>query len=411
MRELETDPDAEGWEQSVEFLESNPGLLKQIREAASKKHLGMPRSALSSDDVDSESGPPAIGILLPQLSVMHRCRKVLEVDAMIAMQERDIDRVLFNLDSVVGLQQQTPVVGALLERLVQISMASVVNGLVLKNRLELGLWNEEQLHELLKIVSDTDIQGGLTESLHFERWTCHDMIEWIFVDSIDGRLSIRGAKRFLNLIDMLESPENNKLFTHRLEGDDVAQRARALQIVVKPKQDQQRLIQELFDLIEADYRSPAHLLKDFSASQKFDSMISTPSMDFGYSPVLVCIPDLSRAYRRQVSMDAELNAAKLVVRLAMHYSELGEYPEMLQELGRFTDPYSGESLGYKLIDGNPMIYSVDPDRDDDGGRVLVDDEGGRVWWPEFIPLDDLKGMSDEELEAIDGDWVLYPYTE
>ena len=411
MRELETDPDAEGWEQSVEFVESNSELIEQIIEAASKKHLGMSRAALSSDDVDSESGPPAIGILLPQLSVMHRCRKALEVDALIAIEEHDIERVLLDLRSIVGLQRQTSVVGSLIERLVAISMASAVNGLVLGDRLALDQWNGDQLHELQKIVSDTDIQDGLMESLRFERWTCQDMIDWVFVDSTDGRLSMRGAKRFLNLTDMLESPENNKLFTHRLEGDDVAQRARTLQIVVKPKQDQQRLIEELFDLIEANYRSPSHLLKKLSASQKIDSMTSTPSMEFGYSPVLTCIPDLSRAYRRQISMDAELNAAMLVVRLAMHYSEQGVYPATLRGLGRFTDPYSGKLLGYKLIGGKPMIYSVGPDRDDDGGRVLVDDVGERVWWPEFQPLDDLEALTDEELNAIDGDWVLYPMTE
>ncbi|MFG0315384.1 MAG: hypothetical protein ACF8LL_14510, partial [Phycisphaerales bacterium] len=182
MRELETDPDAEEWEQAVEFVESNPELLEQIREAASKKHLGMPRAALSSDNVDSESGPPAIGILLPQLSVMHRCRKALEVDALIAIEEHDIERALLDLRSIVGLQRQTSVVGALIERLVAISMASGVNGLVLGDRLALDQWNGDQLHELLKIVSDSGIPDGLMETLRFERWACQDMIDWVFVD-------------------------------------------------------------------------------------------------------------------------------------------------------------------------------------------------------------------------------------
>ncbi len=71
---------------------------------------------------------------------------------------------------------------------------------------------------------------------------------------------------------------------------------------------------------------------------------------------------------------AKRAAAILAARLCRYYAANGHWPDTL---GRTdvdgthivdTDPYTGLSFGYKLIDGRPLLYSVNEDGVDNGGK-------------------------------------------
>ena len=69
-------------------------------------------------------------------------------------------------------------------------------------------------------------------------------------------------------------------------------------------------------------------------------------------------------------------------------------------LTKTTDPYTGAPLLYLLRKGEPLIYAAGCDRDDDGARQLLDDDGAAL-----IP----KWLDSTDLQAqYDGDWILYP---
>jgi hypothetical protein len=61
----------------------------------------------------------------------------------------------------------------------------------------------------------------------------------------------------------------------------------------------------------------------------------------------------------------------------------GESPTVRQ------DPFSGKELGYRLENGEPLVYSVGPDGKDDGGQAASAggeqaERGDYVYWPTAI---------------------------
>ena len=79
-------------------------------------------------------------------------------------------------------------------------------------------------------------------------------------------------------------------------------------------------------------------------------------------------------------------------------------PDFLRDVPR--DRFDGEALRYHLVDGEPILYSVGVDRDDDGGRAISDNTGyqnphnAHSWTQAHLR----SAARDPEY---DGDWVLW----
>ena len=96
--------------------------------------------------------------------------------------------------------------------------------------------------------------------------------------------------------------------------------------------------------------------------------------------------------------------------LELYRRENGAWPEKLAELSpRWlpevpVDRITGSPLHYKVVNERPVIYSVGVDRDDDGGRAPVGEDG------EATP--GLASPLHFQVEAVtdsthDGDWVIW----
>jgi hypothetical protein len=72
-------------------------------------------------------------------------------------------------------------------------------------------------------------------------------------------------------------------------------------------------------------------------------------------------------------------------------------PEQLPAIP--ADRITGSPLKYRLVNGNPLVYSVGADRIDDGGRMPISngrpDPTAAARWGTFSTI-------------VAGDWVLYP---
>ncbi len=82
-------------------------------------------------------------------------------------------------------------------------------------------------------------------------------------------------------------------------------------------------------------------------------------------------------------------AAVAIVALKRYRRSTGEYPADLESLVDAAyidhvplDPYSDDSLVYRRVGDNFLLYSVGPDFVDDGGVTGVDDKGQRKAWPD-----------------------------
>ena len=104
------------------------------------------------------------------------------------------------------------------------------------------------------------------------------------------------------------------------------------------------------------------------------------------------LTNLTRFARTQRKMKAERNAVRVVLRLHAYYAEHGKWPKTLADATKGAssairrDLFSGKDMIYRIVNGQPLLYSVGVDGDDDGGKPAADgkrwsDNGDAVFWP------------------------------
>jgi hypothetical protein len=98
-----------------------------------------------------------------------------------------------------------------------------------------------------------------------------------------------------------------------------------------------------------------------------------------------------------------------VISIYRHCARHGAWPTSLAEIDPQVLPipaidyYSGDPLRYTLIHGEPRLWALGADRDDDGGRpVPREEDAPNPGWTWFA-LDEWKALSDEERAKYDGD--------
>jgi hypothetical protein len=64
-----------------------------------------------------------------------------------------------------------------------------------------------------------------------------------------------------------------------------------------------------------------------------------------------------------------------------------------------VDRLTGGTLLYRIVDGRPLLYSAGPDKKDDGGRPIADENAETAFFSLLPPPDN---------KALDGDWILWP---
>ncbi len=104
------------------------------------------------------------------------------------------------------------------------------------------------------------------------------------------------------------------------------------------------------------------------------------------------LTNLTKVARPQRRMKAQRNAVRVVLRLHAYYAEHGKWPKTLAEATEGAssairrDQFSGKDMIYRIVNGQPLLYSVGVDGDDDGGKPATDgkrwsDNGDAVFWP------------------------------
>ena len=127
-----------------------------------------------------------------------------------------------------------------------------------------------------------------------------------------------------------------------------------------------------FKEIQTVAKLPHHQVQADSVKEKLASILNTPNVYVATALVPSITGLLEGAARAQAKLVAvqclvavrryQLLHNKLPPDLASATSEAG-----LKEVPQ--DPYSGQPMLYKVIDGKPVVYSVGADRKDDGGTV------------------------------------------
>ena len=109
----------------------------------------------------------------------------------------------------------------------------------------------------------------------------------------------------------------------------------------------------------------------------------------GRAPVCVLLADFWGSMRMYRQLVAERGGARIVLRIHAFKAEHGHWPKDLKETGASAsirrDPFSGQDSVYRLVDGQPLLYSFSVDGDDDGGwpakNRAPDADGDWLFWP------------------------------
>ena len=100
------------------------------------------------------------------------------------------------------------------------------------------------------------------------------------------------------------------------------------------------------------------------------------------------------------------------IALEVFRREHGKYPESLSDLVPQllpevpADRITGEPVRFRIVNSQPLVYSVGADRKDDGGRPAraKSSQGGR-----YLAESQIAAVWDAAPDSIpNGDWVLYP---
>ncbi|MCA9275033.1 MAG: hypothetical protein KDA29_03310 [Phycisphaerales bacterium] len=180
---------------------------------------------------------------------------------------------------------------------------------------------------------------------------------------------------------------------------------------------------------------PAAAIRDpYEAQVEFMSPVAQTMLD-------ILIPALERGPARSAQHRQVVIGIRLGISAERHLERHGEYPDSIDGIDADllalepVDIFSGEKLHYEIFDGRPYIYSIGPDRIDNGGVVMwiekeyngttymvrepvemmgreqvavrFSDERDQSDWPLYlIPPNDPEPLGDADDSDYDLDWDL-----
>jgi hypothetical protein len=177
-----------------------------------------------------------------------------------------------------------------------------------------------------------------------------------------------------------------------------------LAATVADRRQMQAKLDELMSLKASDLERPYWERPQTSAyAAELERLNSTPSLRKRFSPLLAILNLTSNTPMQRETDDygmltiSDRDAALVAIALELYHRREGKWPARLEQLvpGLLprvpVDQFDGKPLRYLLIEGRPSVYSVGPNRRDDGGAFPTDGTSG---W-----------------KAPTGDWRLFPAAE
>ena len=429
----EDEYDQADWGWTVEFIEDYQQALWKARSLARRsvvgvdlRHSSMLYGRLGDEGyaVEPTATPKFFEDILPDhWSQMRKISMLLIADLYIANEAGQIDRVLWDLRALVGMAELCQTTGATIDFLVAGAIDNLILGRLLRDELDLDGFSSAQLEELGLLLTQIEGRYDPRLFLKIERISVIDFVEWIYEDSVDGRISPLGLARYidsrspLSFADLQDMPYSLLNFGSEPSAWDVVGDLLAAMVLsrhLKTKEEQIRFANQSFDDLLSIWDQPIRMLETWPMDRLDEDSSEGFLLILEYGPVLEFTESFGNVLGTKLNHDLDLHAASLLVALHAHKLRHGAFPDRVENIeadlvrASFVDAMSGDTLRYRLVDGQPMIYSVGTDRDDDGGSEMI---GESRSWLRFYPLDELAEINKNNPASIDGDWILYPRPE
>ncbi len=443
-------PGDDGWERALAKLDESAELLESFRSGAKRPKFGLVLQAdvsrYSPEDraalfpglenvvdirlewagvnhkVETLLDDSMLSVLLPHVQCIRNAARMLVVDSRRAVEQRDTDRIVQNIETIMGLARQTAEPDFPICALVGLAINSI--GLDLIDEMLDGnpdRFSDKQLERIQEAVASIDPH----EMFDFrgERLMVLDLIQRIFTDDGkgDGRMTREGLGILRTVNEMWvglnDEHELDGFLNELLEVNAIAGPA-SLLLGATRKETTEKL-DEIIDEIDAKFEIP---FWEGPSLETLDEVLDGNARKYALlANIFSALPDLYRASERTLA-----NRDGVLLAIAAHRYRLrhGDWPESPRQLtGSLLrevplDRVNGQPLKYRRTESGIQVHSVGMDRDDDGGKSLMVAENGAYAPPGVDQEQWMIGHEMKPLPAgefsftrpayLDGDWIIWP---
>ena len=419
-----TAPEHPRYADALAYLESQQDVIALAHRAAALPHLGAPlQDELDPRMVDADNArrpdtpqeygtpsenPMVIGVLLPELGHMRSLAQLLTFDAHTAAAAGDAARAARDIETMLGIAHHAGDRPVIISRLVQIAiyhLALNTTGQIIDSRPD--LFTDEHLRSLAHRIAAHDVTE-IGQALQGERWMFHDMVQRVYSDDGNGggHLTYEGLQTLMMFTSMSDSSAEMIVGPSPLGPITAA--------LVADRASLRQKYDAFMDKLEIRASTPMWEYDTHPrVSDEVELLAASPIDRVRYFPIVVMMPALDRATEVGQRVAQSRDGVLTGIALELYRRSRGSYPDALDQLTPGflpavpPDRFTGGPIAYAISDGQPRLWSVGTDRDDDGGTAPTGsrDESGR-WLAKEQALARL--ADPKEAPNFDGDWILWP---
>ncbi|MEM9882316.1 MAG: hypothetical protein AAF800_05320 [Planctomycetota bacterium] len=366
----EDHPDAAAW------LAMKKGLLDALGDATKKPHSYVP--------LVIAEGEPMLTVLLPQLGHSRRLARTWHARAMMHLGAGNPDAAWADAMAAYRMARHVRR-GVLIDHLVGISIEALAHGTT-EEVLAAAEIDAARARRMLRDLEGLPPVRPVAETfVYHERFSSLDAVYFAMTqperfNAWDGaRIAAAGQMPGFGIVDL-----NFVLrrFNRHFDAFEASCR------LVSPS-ERREAFDAIVQQLEADQRGLQRWMTDpmtyvvlTQAPQPIARRLVSETVADLLTDIL--LPALSAATRTETKVNQITAITPALVAMAGYRAERGEYPGTLDALVPAwldavpIDVYTGEPVRYKIEEGRPVVYSVGPDGEDDGGRVtqLSEDDTG-----------------------------------
>ncbi len=431
-------PGDENWLKTEQFLRQHTDSIAKLREAASRRDLGLPAATLPADvspqdreifgvTITPEQMEAAkretvqhrwvLSILLPDLELLRWAASLLANDARCAGLAGDGDTAFANVVALFGVSrhcEEKPFFVSLLSATeVQKQAFAVIQETLTQYP---DLWTDAQLRDLAHKIATAQIDWQ--RGFEAERAVFDDLMQRLYTDDGhgDGRLVLQVGDG-QNLFDFLES---TPLFVSEVGVQPPAPSKDVLATLMLPAAN----------MVVASRKEMTGVYDRFS--DRALQMLETPLWEKGYMEaeigaflhgnplgrirylfIELLLPAYDSVRGTNATQDGTRDGVLIGIALELYHREHKAWPKTLEELSpRWlpelpVDLINGGPLGYRIVGDRPLVYCLGVDRDDDGGRLPANCEGDATKY-RVSETYEIPAVTTEHVRGWhDGDWVIW----
>ena len=420
-------PGSETWPELAAFAVENSTLIDRLHEAAARPHLGAvigdepppptdaTQTSAAATTEDPNENPVLFAVPLPQLTILRDAGRLLSIDTYLAAEAGDATRVCDDLTTALRIAEHAYELRFLISDLVSLGLVhrtySVLSDVLVQYP---DLLDDRQLVDLSHRIANANGSGNLQARFESERACIHDLLQRLYSDAGNG--------------DGLPRPDMLVMLSRMSDGNSVLGGSASpwLMPALAPFFASRAAVTEKCDQILALYEAEAQTplwQRGPSQAEALTAGLSNQGLQrWRYLPVACFMPSLTRASLMAEYITQERDAVLVAVALRIYHRRHGEWPATLDELVPHLlprvpyDRYDGGPIKYRIVDGQPLLYSVGVDRDDDGGHIpdkvtlapgdrRFPNRAARNWRPPAKPA--YPSPDTQSPPIPDGDWILW----